>query len=41
MQWEYSRDVILGMGSEHGWCVWVDANGTGSFVWERKSRLAK
>lgn len=41
MQWEHSRDAVLCMGPEHYWCIWLDANGTGSLEWERKSRPAK
>lgn len=41
MQEEHSRDGILGTSPEHDWFIWLDANGTESFVWERKSRPAK
>lgn len=41
MEWEHSRDAVLRMGPEHYWCIWLDANGTGSLEWERKSRPAK
>lgn len=41
MQEEHSRDGILGMSPEHDWFIWLDANGTESLVWERKSRPAK
>lgn len=41
MQREHSRDAVLCMGLKRYWCIWLDANGTGSLEWERKSRPAK
>lgn len=41
MQEEHLRDGVLGMCPEHECCIWLDANGTVSLVWEIKSRPAK
>lgn len=33
MPQEHSGDGILGADPEHGWCMWLDVNGTESVVW--------